>query len=64
MKAAKVPKSRRVKVLAKLIKLVPFEKITEGFHAYQGVYIPLKAARDLASRWEVLEQLRPLFEKV
>ncbi|KAI8894578.1 transcription regulator HTH, apses-type DNA-binding domain-containing protein, partial [Globomyces pollinis-pini] len=62
LKAAKVPKPRRVKVLKRLCELVPFEKITEGFYTFQGIWIPKSAAEKLAIRWEIYEFIKPLFD--
>ncbi|KAJ3305428.1 hypothetical protein HDV03_001522 [Kappamyces sp. JEL0829] len=63
LKAAKVPKPRRKNVLRRLTELVPFEKVDEGWHSYQGIYVPLEAAKTLAERWMVGKQLAPLFEQ-
>ncbi|KAJ3253247.1 hypothetical protein HK103_000793 [Boothiomyces macroporosus] len=63
LQAAKVPKEKRKKIIKKLCSLVPFERIEEGYYKYQGVWVPLKAAKSLAERWNVYEYIKPIFDK-
>ncbi|KAJ3318486.1 hypothetical protein HDV06_000465 [Boothiomyces sp. JEL0866] len=63
LQAAKVPKDKRKKIIKKLCSLVPFERIEEGYFKYQGVWVPLKAAKSLAERWNVYEFIKPIFDK-
>lgn len=62
LKSAGIEKKRRKKILQKLVALVPFEKVVEGWHAYQGVYVPLVAAKRLAETHGVYQHLQPLFD--
>ncbi|KAJ3274697.1 hypothetical protein HDV01_002219 [Terramyces sp. JEL0728] len=63
LQAAQVPKDKRKKIIKKLCSLVPFERIEEGYFKYQGVWVPLKAAKSLAERWNVYEFIKPIFDK-
>lgn len=63
LKAAKVEKKKRKKVLKRLCELVPFEKIEFGFHTFQGIWVPETSAKKLADKWQVLDPLMPLFDK-
>ncbi|KAG0686210.1 Transcription factor mbp1 [Kluyveromyces marxianus] len=62
LKAAKFPKAKRTRILEKEVITDTHEKVQGGFGKYQGTWIPLELARKLAEKFEVLEELRPLFD--
>ena len=62
LKLAKVPKTKRLKIIKKLCALVPFEEVRIGFHTFQGYWVPLVAARRLAKQWKVDVELDNLFQ--
>ncbi|KAJ3312247.1 hypothetical protein HDV04_003290 [Boothiomyces sp. JEL0838] len=62
LKALGINKNDRFHLLSEEIQKYPHEKITGGYAAYQGTWIPLKSARSLALALNVLPQLAPLFD--
>ncbi|KAJ3320798.1 hypothetical protein HDV06_004809 [Boothiomyces sp. JEL0866] len=62
LKALGINKNDRFQLLSEEIQKYPHEKITGGYAAYQGTWIPLKSARSLALALNVLPQLSPLFD--
>ncbi|KAL6947054.1 hypothetical protein ACO0QE_001914 [Hanseniaspora vineae] len=64
LKAANFAKAKRTRILERDVIAHQHEKIQGGFGKYQGTWIPLHLAFQLASKYEVVEDLRPLFEFV
>ncbi|CDO94333.1 unnamed protein product [Kluyveromyces dobzhanskii CBS 2104] len=62
LKAAKFPKAKRTRILEKEVITDTHEKVQGGFGKYQGTWIPLELARKLADKFEVLDELKPLFD--
>lgn len=62
LKTAKFPKAKRTRILEKEVITDTHEKVQGGFGKYQGTWIPLELARKLADKYEVLVELRPLFD--
>ncbi|AGO10910.1 AaceriAFR600Cp [[Ashbya] aceris (nom. inval.)] len=62
LKAAKFAKAKRTRILEKEVIKDTHEKVQGGFGKYQGTWVPLDIARRLAQKFEVLEELRPLFD--
>lgn len=62
LKAAKFPKAKRTRILEKEVITDTHEKVQGGFGKYQGTWIPIDLARKLAEKFEVLDELRPLFD--
>ncbi|SCU88797.1 LADA_0E12112g1_1 [Lachancea dasiensis] len=62
LKAAKFPKARRTRILEKEVIKDTHEKVQGGFGKYQGTWVPLVIARNLAKKFDVLEELNPLFD--
>lgn len=62
LKVAGVEKTRRTKVLDKLILTGEHEKVQGGYGKYQGTWIPLQRARQLAAQFNVAYLLKPLLE--
>ncbi|KAI8910122.1 transcription regulator HTH, apses-type DNA-binding domain-containing protein [Gorgonomyces haynaldii] len=60
LKAAKLPKKKRKKILDKLMTL-KHEKVSVGFYLFQGIYVPLEDAKRLAKTWKLDKQLENLF---
>ncbi|CUS20279.1 LAQU0S01e03026g1_1 [Lachancea quebecensis] len=61
LKAAKFAKAKRTRILEKEVIKDTHEKVQGGFGKYQGTWVPLDIARSLAAKFEVLEELKPLF---
>ncbi|AMD18508.1 HBL394Cp [Eremothecium sinecaudum] len=62
LKAAKFAKAKRTRILEKEVITDVHEKVQGGFGKYQGTWVPLDIARRLAQKFEVLEELKPLFD--
>lgn len=62
LKAAKFPKAKRTRILEKEVITDTHEKVQGGFGKYQGTWIPLELASKLAEKFEVLDELKPLFD--
>lgn len=57
LKIAGVEKGRRTKVLEKEVHHEPHEKIQGGFGKYQGTWVPLDRAKNIAEQFGVGEYL-------
>ena len=64
LKAANFAKAKRTRILERDVIAHQHEKVQGGFGKYQGTWIPLHLAFQLASKYDVVEELRPLFEFV
>lgn len=62
LKAAKFAKAKRTRILEKEVIKDTHEKVQGGFGKYQGTWVPLDIARSLAAKFEVLGELKPLFD--
>lgn len=62
LKAAKFAKAKRTRILEKEVIKDIHEKVQGGFGKYQGTWVPLDIARKLASKFDVMEELKPLFD--
>ncbi|SCU84376.1 LAFA_0D09626g1_1 [Lachancea sp. 'fantastica'] len=62
LKAAKFAKAKRTRILEKEVIKDTHEKVQGGFGKYQGTWVPLTIARTLADKFDVLEELKPLFD--
>ncbi|KND03147.1 uncharacterized protein SPPG_02210 [Spizellomyces punctatus DAOM BR117] len=62
LKAAGMEKSRRTKVLEREIHQGEHEKIQGGYGKYQGTWIPLYRARELAAEYGLDEALRDILD--
>ncbi|SCW01795.1 LAFE_0E07426g1_1 [Lachancea fermentati] len=62
LKAAKFAKAKRTRILEKEVIKDIHEKVQGGFGKYQGTWVPLDIARKLAVKFDVLDELRPLFD--
>lgn len=62
LKAAGFDKPARTRILEREVQKDTHEKIQGGYGKYQGTWIPLAAGEALATRNNVIERLRPIFE--
>lgn len=62
LKAAKFAKAKRTRILEKEVIKEIHEKVQGGFGKYQGTWVPLEIATRLANKFDVYEELRPLFD--
>ncbi|CAJ0760718.1 5184_t:CDS:2, partial [Entrophospora sp. SA101] len=62
LKVAGMDKSKRAKIIEKEILTGIHEKVQGGYGKYQGTWIPFERGKELATKYGVLEILRPLFE--
>lgn len=62
LKAAKFAKAKRTRILEKEVIKEVHEKVQGGFGKYQGTWVPLNIARRLAEKFDVHEELGPLFD--
>ncbi|CEP60434.1 transcription factor MBP1 LALA0_S01e10792g [Lachancea lanzarotensis] len=62
LKAAKFAKAKRTRILEKEVIKDTHEKVQGGFGKYQGTWVPLTIARALADKFDVLDELKPLFD--
>ncbi|SSD62115.1 uncharacterized protein SCODWIG_03877 [Saccharomycodes ludwigii] len=64
LKAANFPKAKRTRILEKEVINDIHEKVQGGFGKYQGTWIPLHLAEKLAAKFNVHDELKPLFDFV
>ncbi|KAJ3050327.1 transcriptional regulator swi6 [Rhizophlyctis rosea] len=62
LKVAGIEKGRRTKILEREIHHGEHEKIQGGYGKYQGTWIPLERAKQLAREYGVFDGLQPLLE--
>ncbi|GMM53795.1 transcription factor [Maudiozyma humilis] len=62
LKAANFGKAKRTRILEKEVLKETHEKVQGGFGKYQGTWVPLSIAEDLARKFNVYDELRPLFD--
>lgn len=62
LKAAKFAKAKRTRILEKEVIKEVHEKVQGGFGKYQGTWVPLDIATRLANKFDVYEELKPLFD--
>ena len=62
LKAANFAKAKRTRILEKEVIKGIHEKVQGGFGKYQGTWVPLNIARSLATKFEVNEELKILFD--
>lgn len=61
LKVANFDKPQRTRILEKEVQKGVHEKIQGGYGKYQGTWVPLEIARDLAYQYKVSDILSPLF---
>lgn len=62
LKAANFPKAKRTRILEREVIKDTHEKVQGGFGKYQGTWVPLEIAKRLAEKFEVIHELKPLFD--
>lgn len=62
LKVASFDKPQRTRILEREVQTGTHEKVQGGYGKFQGTWVPLERAKDLAQRFGVFEQLEPLFE--
>ena len=62
LKAANFAKARRTRILEKEVLKETHEKVQGGFGKYQGTWVPLELAENLATKFDVYDELKPLFD--
>lgn len=61
LKTANFPKAKRTRILERDVQIGEHEKVQGGYGKYQGTWVPLSRARDIARQFGVEEVLAPLF---
>lgn len=64
LKAADFAKAKRTRILEREVQGGEHEKVQGGYGKYQGTWIPLSAAQDLAKRFEVYSSLSPILNEI
>ncbi|KAJ1961533.1 transcriptional regulator swi6 [Dispira parvispora] len=62
LKVANVPKPRRLRIIEAELLSGVHEKVQGGYGKYQGTWVPYKVGVDLAIRYNVYDQLKPIIE--
>ncbi|QLQ80799.1 hypothetical protein HG537_0E01540 [Torulaspora globosa] len=62
LKAAKFAKAKRTRILEREVIKEIHEKVQGGFGKYQGTWVPLDIAVRLAEKFDVYDELKPLFD--
>lgn len=62
LKVAEFPKAKRTRILEKDVQIGVHEKVQGGYGKYQGTWVPLERARELAKQFEVDKTLAPILE--
>lgn len=64
LKVANFPKAKRTRILEKDVQTGVHEKVQGGYGKYQGTWVPLKRAVEIAQQFGVLNDLNPVFDYV
>ncbi|ODV86416.1 hypothetical protein CANARDRAFT_27628 [[Candida] arabinofermentans NRRL YB-2248] len=62
LKVADFPKAKRTRILERDVQIDVHEKVQGGYGKYQGTWVPMERAKDIAVRFAVLDELKPLFD--
>ncbi|CCH44530.1 Transcription factor [Wickerhamomyces ciferrii] len=62
LKTANFPKAKRTRILERDVQTGVHEKVQGGYGKYQGTWVPLDRARDIAEQFGVHRILAPLFD--
>ncbi|ODQ47226.1 hypothetical protein PICMEDRAFT_30738, partial [Pichia membranifaciens NRRL Y-2026] len=62
LKVANFPKAKRTRILEKDVQTGVHEKVQGGYGKYQGTWVPLKRAVEIAQQFGVLNDLNPVFD--
>lgn len=61
LKVANFDKPQRTRILEREVQKGTHEKVQGGYGKYQGTWVPLERAKEIASQYKVIETLEPLF---
>lgn len=64
LKVANFPKAKRTRILEKDVQTGIHEKVQGGYGKYQGTWVPLKRAVEIAQQFGVLSDLNPVFDYI
>jgi transcription factor MBP1 len=64
LKVANFPKAKRTRILEKDVQTGVHEKVQGGYGKYQGTWVPLKRAIEIAQQFGVLNDLNPVFDYI
>ncbi|KAK9768757.1 Transcription factor MBP1 [Basidiobolus ranarum] len=62
LKVANFDKPQRTRILEREVQVGEHEKVQGGYGKYQGTWVPFERGVALATQYEVVELLRPLFD--
>lgn len=62
LKVAGFDKPQRTRILEREVQRETHEKVQGGYGKYQGTWVPLQRAKDVATQYEVGELLAPIFD--
>lgn len=62
LKVANFPKAKRTRILEKDVQTGIHEKVQGGYGKYQGTWVPLQRAKEIANLFGVLNELIPVFD--
>ncbi len=64
LKVANFPKAQRTRILEKQVQTGVHEKIQGGYGKYQGTWVPLEKALELAKDFDVYDDLLPILGEI
>ncbi|TID15041.1 hypothetical protein CANINC_004712 [Pichia inconspicua] len=64
LKVANFPKAKRTRILEKDVQTGVHEKVQGGYGKYQGTWVPLKRAIEIAQEFGVVNELTPVFDYI
>ncbi|GME97552.1 unnamed protein product [[Candida] boidinii] len=62
LKVADFPKAKRTRILEKDVQIGLHEKVQGGYGKYQGTWVPMERAIEIAKEFKVFEELIPIFD--
>ncbi|KAG7922298.1 hypothetical protein KL905_002320 [Ogataea polymorpha] len=62
LKVANFPKAKRTRILERDVQVGVHEKVQGGYGKYQGTWVPMERAVDIANEFGVYDELKPLFD--
>lgn len=62
LKSADFPKAKRTRILERDVQIGQHEKVQGGYGKYQGTWVPLERAKEIAKEFNVLDVLQPILE--
>jgi transcription factor MBP1 len=62
LKTANFPKAKRTRILERDVQVGEHEKVQGGYGKYQGTWVPLERAKEIAKEFGVSDVLHPLLE--